>query len=143
MPAWRGVRLSLKTVLQLGLGPPALYAIYRLGLITGHYRRLDAAMKEQAADLAKALRPALELPERAQVAHTLGRAARDRLLTEANAVVGGSFRIFGGKRAPIQLTFSAPLQHWTDYERHAVPIPPLMKARFAIEFIPTPERRVR
>ena len=56
------------------------------------------------------------LPEPGLLARSLSRAAKAAMLRDANAVVNGKVRLFGGKPAPIQLTFRGPLHHWTDYE---------------------------
>ncbi len=119
------VGVYLKTLLQLGVEPTALYSVYRLGLATGHYRRLEDKLNQQPGRVTEALRFAFELPDRAHISKALSRQARAALLKEANEILNGKVRLFRSKPVPLQLTFREPLHHWTDYETHkaALPIP--------------------
>ncbi|MCJ7432412.1 MAG: heparinase II/III family protein [Anaerolineales bacterium] len=105
--------IALKYIRQLGLRPLALFALYRLGLMTGHYKRtsiLDTRYSNNE------LSNIVFLPDREQLAQTLGNDSKKALLKEADEIVAGKFRMFGGDLVPIQLTFDQPLQHWTAYE---------------------------
>lgn len=115
-PILNRLLLALKALSQIGVEPMALYALYRLGLRTGHYRRLDSRMQQDAQIAAGSLHPLFVLPEPQLLAKSLSRAARATLLRDANAIVKGKVRLFGAKPVPLQLAPRGPLRHWTAYE---------------------------
>ena len=116
------LRIAFKALFQLGLEPLALYALYKFGLWTGHYRRLESRAIENTEQF-KILHPLFELPEREEVLKTLGADGEAALLKEADEIVDGRARLFGGAPVPLRLTLDGPLQHWTEYERGRAPIP--------------------
>jgi Heparinase II/III-like protein/Heparinase II/III N-terminus len=117
--------MTLKALFQLGAGPLVLWAVYRLGLMTGHYRRLEAARSKADQAPPKVHQPLFELPTASDLSRLLSPRARGALLREANAVVAGKMRIFGGGYAAIQLAFKGPLRHWTEYELGRTQLPAL------------------
>jgi len=133
-------RLALKMLLQLGIAPLALYALYRLGLRTGHFRRLDVSLKAQAAAAEGDLRSIFELPEPATLRAGLGLAARAALLRDANAVVKGSVRLFGTGVVDLQLAMRGPLHHWTAYELDRALLAPFLKHHADIKYVWEPAR---
>lgn len=112
------LQLALKTFSQLGSEPLLLYGVYRLGLITGHYRRLDARQKREASRFSGSVRPLFPLPEPSLLANRASRQARASLLREADAIASGRVRLFGHAIVPLQLAPKKPVRHWTEYERH-------------------------
>ncbi len=72
------------------------------------------------------LQPLFSLPGRGEVLNVLGADGRTALLKEADEIVQGRVRIFGGDPVALQLAFSESLQHWADYEtgKAAIPYPP-------------------
>lgn len=117
------LQLALKTLSQLGVGPLALYGLYRFGIRIGHYRRLDARMLRAAQRAAGPLLPVFALPEPNLLAGSLSRQAKAALLREANAVAAGKLRLFGGTLVPLHLAFRLPLRHWTEYESGTLQVP--------------------
>jgi len=109
--------IGVKYFFQLGARPLALYALYKFGLLTGHYKRVNTALNVERLTF-NALFP---LPSREQLNQTLGEEGRATLLKEADEIVNGSVRIFG-ELVPLQFNFEKPLSHWTDYETHKSPI---------------------
>jgi hypothetical protein len=109
------LRVAAKALTQLGPQPLALYALYQLGLRSGHYRRTEAGALAEARQFT-ALRPLLKLPARADLLDVLGDQGKERLLQEADEIVRGKVRSFGGEPVPLRLAFGEPLRHWTEYE---------------------------
>lgn len=106
-----------KILRQLGFRPLALYALYKFGLAAGHYKRvtpiLDARKsKIESSNIARLF----FLPNREQLLQTLGEKGKAALLAEADEIVRGKFRMFGGGPVSLQLAFNEPLYHWTEYE---------------------------
>lgn len=85
-------------------------------------------------------RPLFNLPHRDQLLQTLGQDGNAALLAEADEIVAGKFRMFGGEPVPLQLAFSEPLQHWTDYETGQAPIPDPQLPIPDIKFVWEPAR---
>ena len=109
------ISVVLKYLRQFGPRPLALLALYKFGLLTGHYRRLDR--RPQTVDRPPSTVHGLfPLPSREQLSQTLGEDGKVTLLAEADEIVAGKFRRFGDELAEIQLTLPQPLQHWTAYE---------------------------
>lgn len=135
------VSVALKALGQLGLTQVALYALYRFGLITGHYRRTTSVPDSQKSNTElSSIVPLFSLPDRAQLAQTLGEDGQHALLAEADEIVAGKFRMFGDEPVEIKLTLDQHLRHWTDYETGKAPIPESQFPIRDIKFLWEPAR---
>jgi hypothetical protein len=112
--------LTFKSLRELGPRSLTLFAVYKLGLITGHYRRLT---KKPSQHGSCSLKPILPLPSREEILKVLGEEGRALILAEAEEIVSGKVRLFGGEPVPLQLVRDGDLAHWTDYETGKVPLP--------------------
>jgi hypothetical protein len=102
---------GLKFLRQFGLRPLALYGLYKVGLLTGHYQRMERG-KMKETPLSSFLFP---LPARDQLQTVLGEEGKAALLKEADEIVNGQVRVFG-ELTPLDFSHNQPLQHWTAYE---------------------------
>jgi hypothetical protein len=135
-----GFFIAIKYLRQFGLRPLALYAFYKLGLITGHYRRLTPIFDHRDSNIELSnIVPLFPLPSRDQLAQTLGEDGKATLLKEADEIVNGKVRIFG-KLVPLDFTHQELLLHWTDYETHKIPIPESYFPNPDIKFLWEPAR---
>lgn len=102
--------IAFKALFQLGPGPLAQYAWYRLGLHTGLLRWQTAHPARPAPPRLAALitPPPLEAMQAA-----LGSPGAALLQTEAEEILASRFRMFGGPPAPLSLAPAPPLPHWT------------------------------
>ena len=107
------VFLALKVLRQLGSTQLALYALYKVGLKTGHYKRIESRRVETSYLLSDHL---FSLPDHTQLAQTLGEGGQRALLAEADEIVAGKIRMFGAGPVPLHLTGHWPLAHWTLFE---------------------------
>ncbi len=117
MPSLNRLVIGFKALRQLGLEPLALYGLYRVGLRTGHYKRVEN--REQRIEISDSrfeIRDLFNLPSRDELLKVLGKDGKEKLLAEANEIAAGKARLFGGEPVDLQLTFDAPLEHWTAYE---------------------------
>jgi hypothetical protein len=137
--------IALKYLRQFGLRPLALLALYKFGLMTGHYWRLTPVGDNRNLIL-DTRRPNIELsnikylfhlPSREQLASTLDEDGKAALLKEADEIVAGQFRMFGGEPVEIILTLPKPLQHWTDYETGKADLRP---STFDLKYLWEPAR---
>jgi hypothetical protein len=109
------ILIGLKFLFQLGLRPLALYALYKFGLVTGHYKRLTPVNSSiPNHPIPNFLFP---LPNREQLSQILGEEGKAILLKEADEIVNGKVHIFG-ELVPLDFTSTQPLQHWTAYEKN-------------------------
>jgi hypothetical protein len=111
------ISLAVKVLQELGLKQVGLYTLYRIGLLTGHYRR---AIKSQpvANHQVYVLQSSLiSLPDKANLSAMLGADGLEALLVEANEIVNGKIRLFGGQSVPLTLTVNDSLRYWTEYEK--------------------------
>ncbi len=116
MSLLRRLRTALKAAYELGPTQVGLLALYKLGLKSGHYRRSEDATPHPAAfDFS------LPLPGRETLLASLGAEGLAHLRREADEVVGGHFRAFGGPPVPIQLAPPSPQTHWTELETRPHP----------------------
>ncbi len=104
--AWLAIR-------ELGFGQLGYYAIYQLGLRSGHYRRLTSGQRPPSPVI---FRPSLQAPDSIALRQVMGESAIQSLLTEADALVSGQVKLFGAEAKPLLLAPSGPLLHWTEYE---------------------------
>ncbi len=115
--------IGIKYLFQLGLRPLALYALYKFGLLTGHYKRLTPIFDDRNSNIELPnIVPLFSLPNRDQLSQILGEEGKANLLKEADEIVNGKVRIFG-EPVLLQFTFEKPLSHWTEYETHKTPLP--------------------
>jgi hypothetical protein len=128
-----------KSLFQLGPQPLALNTLYKLGLWTGHYKRIERRRSENRGPVSN-IQSLFSLPKREELTRAMGKDGRTALLKEADEIVAGKFRMFGGEPVPIQLTFNEPLHHWADYETHKAPIPDSQLPVHDIKFIWEPAR---
>ncbi len=114
--------IALKALRQLGLQQVGLYALYKFGLLTGHYRRVTSRMVngEWKGTINHSL---FTFPSRADIETVLGKDGKAALLAEADEIVGGKVRLFGAEPVELNLTVPGKLSHWTAYETGKVPLP--------------------
>lgn len=117
-------RIVWKALLQLGPGPLALYALYRLRLRTGYYRKIDGRLLGEAASISR-VRPVLPLPKRAALVAAIGKSGLADLTRTADEVVRGRVRLFGAKPLPLLLSLKTKSRHWADYETQQAELPAL------------------
>lgn len=119
--------IALKAARQLGFQQVGLYALYKFGLFTGHYRRVTDPRRWTMDDGQWSVvhRPLFAFPSRADLESVLGKDDKAALLAEADEIADGKVRLFGAEPAPLQLTFSETLRHWTAYETGKVSLPPV------------------
>ena len=107
--------LILSALSELGPSQLGLYALYRIGLRSGYYRRATGEAPEISLG-----RPSLDwlaLPKRDELLEMLGKSGLVDLIAEANEVLSGKVRNFGADPpVPLQLTVPGQLVHWTAYD---------------------------
>ncbi len=118
-PAWlHRLRLGWLAGRELGLPQLAWYGLYRLGLACSYFRRaLPDLPPSGPAEAASRFQPLFALPTPAALDACLDVQARRALLTEADEIVGGQVRLFGGPPAPLALAVPGPLRPWMEAER--------------------------
>ncbi len=114
--------IAFKALRQLGLQQVGLYALYKFGLVTGHYKRVT---RHQSSVVSGELRAVLPLPKREELQAVLGGDGLAALLAEADEIAAGKVRLFGAEPAPLQLTLPGRLAHWTAYETGKASLPPV------------------
>lgn len=103
---------TLKAIRALGLTTVSLNALYKLGLKTGYFRLVDHRPQTIGHRLANSL---FALPSRQQLLAVLGPAGLEQLTREADEIVAGKYRQFGGELVEINLK-PPSLRHWTECE---------------------------
>jgi hypothetical protein len=135
------ILLALKALRQLRFQPMALNALYRLGLATGHYRRVEnKGSRTENRDSNVTIHGLFNLPSRDEILGILGKDGREKLIAEADEIVAGKVRLFGGEAVPLRLTFDEPLRHWTAYETDPSLLSNLHSLISDIKFIWEPAR---
>jgi Heparinase II/III N-terminus/Heparinase II/III-like protein len=124
--------IAFKALRQLGVQPVMLNAIYRLGLATGHYRRVEKKeQREQREESSnqggenRILRGFFVLPKPEELLAVIGNEGKAAILAEADEIVGGKVRLFGGEPVELILTVPGKLEHWTTYETGKADLRPL------------------
>ncbi len=116
MSLTRRLRATLFAARELGPGPLGQYALYRFGLLTGHYLRATPPKPYEAylpaGYVSKPFPSILSLPSQSELASLPGMQSQP-LLDEANEIVKGWVRLFGGNPVPLLLEPPGPMQHWT------------------------------
>lgn len=107
------VFLGWKALFQLGAAPVINLAIYRLGLITGHYARRSKKIAAEFSAQAFEIRWPIKIPGKAK-----NRTILIEVIRDADTIIKGEYKSFGGTFAKIDLSPKAPLADWTQYESH-------------------------
>lgn len=128
---------TCKALLQLGPRPVALNALYRFGLLTGHYQRVCGMKRSVGGGQLKAIFP---IPKADELLAILGRDGQVQLLAEADEIVAGKLRLFGSEPVPLQLTLPDKLANWTAYETGKAALPIDHYPQPDIKFIWEPAR---
>jgi hypothetical protein len=117
--------IAFKALTQLGFEPVALNALYRFGLVTGHYRRVEKKNLGIGNGKWEGTIPhsLFTFPSREQLTQIIGQDGLQILLTEADEIVAGKVRLFGGEPVELKLTVPEKLEHWTAYETGKAPSP--------------------
>ncbi len=107
--------IALKALRELGPTAVALNALYKLGLKTGYFRWMDPQPPPRDHSPSPLANHLLPLPSREALLATLGPAGLQQLTREADEIVAGKYRQFGGE--PVKITLQPPtLRHWTECE---------------------------
>jgi hypothetical protein len=136
------IRFYIKVLRQLGLAQMASYAIYRLGLRTGHYRRLTETHRPLNIKTGPGfpVRELFTFPAREKLELILGKEGQRTLLAEADEIIAGKFRMFGGEPMELKLICDQPLHHWTVYETNPQLLSNLYSLASDIKFLWEPAR---
>jgi len=125
-------------IVQVGLHQLFLYALYKVGLITGHYKRMTPVGGAQLSiNSNQSLFP---LPSRESILQILGEDGKAKLIQEADEIVAGKFRMFGDEPVEIKLSGDWQSAHWTEFETGRIKLEGDIKfiwepARFGWAFI--------
>ena len=114
----RRFALAAKAFRELGPGQLWDYARYRSQLRLGFLRRQTVSPPPvfTPAQLQISPDPIFPLPDRQRILRLLGEAGVAQLRSEADEIVAGKVRLFGGAATALQMETSLPLAHWTEYE---------------------------
>ncbi len=87
MASFNKLTIAFKALSQLGVQPVMLNALYRLGLATGHYRRIENREKriesrEQKIE-SSGLRPLFVLPRQEELLKVIGDQGKAALLSRS------------------------------------------------------------
>jgi Heparinase II/III N-terminus/Heparinase II/III-like protein len=132
MAPWSKLYTNYKALVQLGFQPVGLNALYRFGLASGHYRRMEK--REQRTEKS-ALRPLFTFPKAEELLAVVGKDGKAALLSEADEIVAGKVRLFGGAPVPLNLALHGKLEHWTSYETRPALLSSLLSPISDIKFI--------
>jgi hypothetical protein len=111
--------IGVKALSELGAAQLGMYGLYRLELRAGYYQHvLDSALSRLATLNDSAyyrLQPCLVLPGRSTLTDLLGDQITS-LYEQADEIVNGKTRIFGGPPVALELILPETLEYWTKYE---------------------------
>jgi hypothetical protein len=110
--------VGVRALRELGIGPMSLYALYQLGLRSGYFY---LATRGRRPVKTGAFHSFLTLPEKVDQLAILGQPGQASLLVEADEIVAGRVRLFGGAPVPLEFAVGNPptadaKKHWTSYE---------------------------
>jgi hypothetical protein len=130
---FRRSRIAIKAASQLGISQVALFGIYQLGLRIGYYKRITPSHQRTSSvvDPQKSwlVRTDLfPLPDSQNLQKIVD---MNSLLSEADEILSGKIRLFGGQPIPLELTTKVPMVHWTDIRDDLEDLKPIWEpARF-------------
>ena len=112
----RKIRLGWLALKELGVEQVCLYALYRLGLASGYFRLRTPPSPKMVPTRELKLHPIFTIPTRDELAFRIG-GLREEIIREAEEIVSGQVRIFGGPPAALNLTPPGADRHWSRTRR--------------------------
>ncbi len=112
---------AIKAIRELGPTAVALNALYKLGLKTGYFRLLDHRPQTTDHRPLSIVNGLFPLPSRGQLLAALGPNGLEQLTREADEIVAGKYRPFGGEPVEIDLQAPSPQTHWSRLESNHQP----------------------
>lgn len=103
-----GVKKYMKSARDLGLSKLGLYGLYKIGLFSGHYRRVLPSVRDYF-DGVPALSGFDQFP-------CVSEKQIEQAINEADMVRRGIVRLFGGKESSLDLNAGASSKHWAVLE---------------------------
>lgn len=102
------------------LGPQALflYANHQFNLRSGKYKRVLAAGSGEWPG-GRIEEIGINLPGGDELRSTLGEEG-EKLIAEADEIVGGQVRLFGGEPTPLHWSTQETLRHWSEYRSNQI-----------------------
>jgi hypothetical protein len=111
--------IALKYLQQVGLTQAALFVLYRFGLKTGHYRRLEESQQiKSSQNSLSEIKQLFTFPRPEKMVEVIGEQGLDSIVTNAREI--STYQ--AGAIADL-LTFEDELHHWTEYESGSLPFP--------------------
>jgi hypothetical protein len=112
------LQILLAALRELGPQQLGYYVLYQIGLRSGYYRWLKPRLYPIRAKKINLI-PArfMPPPDQALLKDVMGKEAQEQLISEAEEVVSGWVRLFGGEPVQLRLNPPEPLRHWTEHER--------------------------
>lgn len=136
------VSIAIKAGRELGVGRMADYAAYQLLLRSGYFywRVKDGSWYTRLPREAFGLSPVLRAPDAGALRDLLGAEGQAQLIAEADEIVAGRVRLFGGEPVDLDLGPAESEMHWTVLEHAGSPTERDIKlvwepARFGWAFI--------
>jgi len=118
------LNLAWKALQELGPGQVLHYAWYQILLHIGYLhwvtRTPSKSIYPSSAKFRHrsfVLRPLLTIPPKNTLRQTLGEAGISQLMIEADEILAGKVRLFGGEPVDLRLSAGGLLDHWTEYEK--------------------------
>jgi hypothetical protein len=111
------VLLAVRALRELGPSQLGLYALYQVGLHTGHYQRQLTASLVRLNSLNRRLKLHHCLPDLPDLDTLFGLLGDQigQVYEQADEIVNGKVRLFGSQPVPLILTQPEPLKTWTKY----------------------------
>ncbi|HWR66165.1 MAG TPA: alginate lyase family protein [Bellilinea sp.] len=108
----RKIQLAWLAMKELGPRQVGLYALYQLGLATGHYRRSTPNLMHSTQLEEVIFQPVFTIPARQQLEAFIGDLRTD-IIEDADELINGRMRLFGGQFHPLNLLPPGTAEHWT------------------------------
>ena len=108
----RKIRLGWLALKELGVEQVYLYALYRLGLASGYFRLRTPTSPKMVSTKEWKLYPIFTIPTRDEMAGWIG-GLREEIIHEAEEIVSGQVRIFGGPPVALNLAPPGADRHWS------------------------------
>jgi hypothetical protein len=111
--------IALKYLQQGGLTQAALFVLYKFGLKTGHYRRLEKGQQIMSSQSSLSeIEQLFTFPRPEKMIEVIGERGLNSIITNASEI-----STYQAGAIAALLTFEDELHHWTEYESGKFPFP--------------------
>jgi len=109
---FRKIFFAWLAIKELGFTQVGLFALYRLLVTSGYYRWRTPISTRMNKPVKSCFQPVFTIPTREELLMLIGERS-EGIVSEADEIIAGQVRLFGGRLRPLNISPNESRQHWS------------------------------